>query len=72
MVIDRDDDWQALYAHLAEVEVFVGQQVDPNTIIGVVGDTGCTSGTHLHFSLKHNGRLVDPLKYLPTPGAAAP
>jgi len=72
VVIDSGDDWQALFAHLAEVDVSVGQQVGPDTVIGTVGDTGCTSGAHLHFSLKHNGRLVDPLKYLPTPGAAAP
>jgi murein DD-endopeptidase MepM/ murein hydrolase activator NlpD len=71
VVIDGGDGWQALYAHLAEVKVAVGQQVGPDTVIGTIGDTGCTSGTHLHFSLKHNGRLVDPLKYLPTLGAAA-
>jgi murein DD-endopeptidase MepM/ murein hydrolase activator NlpD len=69
VVIDNGNNWQVLFAHLAEVEVVIGQQVEPDTIIGVVGDTGCTSGPHLHFSLKHNGRLVDPLKYLPELGA---
>jgi murein DD-endopeptidase MepM/ murein hydrolase activator NlpD len=72
VVIDNGNNWQVLFAHLAEVEVAVGQQVSPDTVIGTVGNTGCTSGAHLHFSLKYNRRLVDPLAYLPTPGAAAP
>ncbi len=60
VVIDSEAGWQALYAHLARVDVAVGQVVMPETIIGATGETGCTSGVHLHFGLRHNGGLVDP------------
>jgi murein DD-endopeptidase MepM/ murein hydrolase activator NlpD len=60
VVIDGGAGWQALYAHLARVDVTVGQVVTPETIIGSIGKTGCVSGVHLHFGLRHNGRLVDP------------
>jgi murein DD-endopeptidase MepM/ murein hydrolase activator NlpD len=60
MVIDGGAGWQALYAHLARVDVAVGQGVTPETIIGATGETGCVSGVHLHFGLRHNGGLVDP------------
>lgn len=60
VVIDGEAGWQALYAHLARVDVAVGQGVTPETIIGATGETGCTSGVHLHFGLRHNGGLVDP------------
>jgi murein DD-endopeptidase MepM/ murein hydrolase activator NlpD len=65
IIVDNRDGWQSLYAHLAEVKVVVGQQVTPDTVIGTVGDTGCVTGTHLHFGLRRNGELVDPEQYLP-------
>lgn len=60
VVIAGETGWQALYAHLAQVNVMVGQAVTPETIIGAVGETGCVSGVHLHFGLRHNGALLDP------------
>lgn len=60
VVIDGGAGWQALYAHLARVDVAVGQVVTPETIIGATGETGCVSGVHLHFGLRHNGGLVAP------------
>jgi murein DD-endopeptidase MepM/ murein hydrolase activator NlpD len=52
---------QTLYAHLSRVDVTVGQTVTSETVIGLSGDTGCVSGAHLHFGLRHDGELVDPL-----------
>jgi murein DD-endopeptidase MepM/ murein hydrolase activator NlpD len=60
VVIDTGDGWQALYAHLARVDVSTGQRVMPETIIGAVGETGCVNGPHLHFGLREEGTLVDP------------
>ncbi len=65
VVVDNGRGWQTLYAHLSRVDVAVGQVVGPQTIIGAVGETGCVSGPHLHFGLKHHGVLVDPVKYIP-------
>jgi len=65
VVIDNGGEWQALYAHLAQIDVAAGQPVTPATIIGLSGATGCVSGPHLHFGLRRAGNLVDPLVYLP-------
>ena len=59
-VIIDGGEWQVLYAHLSDVHVSMGQQVPQGTIIGLSGDTGCSTGAHLHWSLRHNGILVDP------------
>lgn len=64
VVIDNGNGWQTLYAHLDDINVSLGQQVTPNTIIGTVGETGCVTGPHLHFGLRYNGELVDPKDYL--------
>ena len=61
-VVIEAGEWQALYAHLAEVRVAPGQAVEPDTVIGRVGASGCATGAHLHFGLKYRGQLVDPLR----------
>jgi murein DD-endopeptidase MepM/ murein hydrolase activator NlpD len=55
--------WQALYAHLSRIDVAVGDVVRPDTVLGASGDTGCVSGAHLHFGLRRDGALVDPLAF---------
>ncbi|GIK36972.1 MAG: hypothetical protein BroJett011_08050 [Chloroflexota bacterium] len=65
VVVDSGDGWQALYAHLSRVEVTPGQSVSPNMAIGASGDSGCATGPHIHFAMKHLGDLVDPRLYLP-------
>ncbi len=64
VVIDHADGWQSWYAHLSTFSVVVGQQVNQGEIIGAAGNTGRSSGPHLHFELRHNGIPVDPLVYL--------
>jgi murein DD-endopeptidase MepM/ murein hydrolase activator NlpD len=60
--LDGGNGLQALYAHLSQIDVAAGQVVTPETVIGASGDTGCVSGAHLHFGLRRDGQLVDPLK----------
>lgn len=48
------------YAHLSKISVSIGQLVEPSQIIGEVGDTGITTGPHLHFELRKNGKSIDP------------
>ena len=60
--------WQTIYAHLQEGSVpedlSVGQIIESGTIIGRVGNTGISTGPHLHFEILVEGVNVDPEKYL--------
>jgi murein DD-endopeptidase MepM/ murein hydrolase activator NlpD len=60
VVVDSGSGWRTLYAHLAKISVTTGQAVSPETTIGTVGTSGCVTGPHLHFGLRHNDGLVDP------------
>jgi murein DD-endopeptidase MepM/ murein hydrolase activator NlpD len=54
-----------LYGHLSRICVFPGQQVKRGQVIGLVGNTGFSTGPHLHFGVIVKGQYVDPLPYLP-------
>jgi murein DD-endopeptidase MepM/ murein hydrolase activator NlpD len=68
VIIDDGQGHRALYAHLSKIEVTAGQPVTPDTLIGAVGATGCTSGPHLHFGLQVDGQVVDPTAYIKDEG----
>lgn len=48
-------EYRTYYAHLSKINVSVGQAVDENTVIGAVGNTGCSTGAHLHLELRTLG-----------------
>ena len=52
------------YTHMDEVLVEKGQDVEQGSLIGKVGNTGLSKGPHLHYSIKKDGKYVDPLGYL--------
>ncbi len=54
VVIDHGDGWQTLYAHMNNVNVGCGQAVFQGNVIGGVGSTGNSSGSHLHFEMQHD------------------
>jgi murein DD-endopeptidase MepM/ murein hydrolase activator NlpD len=56
--------YESLYAHQSRIRVKRGQKVKKGQIIGYVGSSGRSTGPHLHFGLKKNGRWVNPMKYL--------
>ena len=62
--IDHGGGYKSRYAHLDEIWVWEGQWVDVNEFIGTVGNTGSSSGAHLHFEIIINGQPVDPLLHL--------
>jgi len=63
IVIDHGNGWQSAYAHLSAVGVSCGQSVYQGGYIGGLGNTGNSSGAHLHFELSINGAKVNPLDY---------
>ncbi|MCZ8533740.1 peptidoglycan DD-metalloendopeptidase family protein [Psychrobacillus psychrodurans] len=64
VIIDHQNGYKTTYAHLSSITAEVGQVVPTGTKIGVMGSTGRSTGTHLHFEVEKNGVNVDPLTVL--------
>ncbi len=64
IILKHADGYQTLYAHLSKVLIKKGDVVDQQTRIGLVGNTGYSTGAHLHFSVYKNSKLVDPMTVL--------
>jgi murein DD-endopeptidase MepM/ murein hydrolase activator NlpD len=56
--------FETLYGHLSRITVKVGQQVSVGDKVGEVGSTGHSTGTHLHYEVRKNGKPVNPVKFL--------
>lgn len=54
-----------MYAHLSEIAVGEGQRLIPGQVLGACGSTGLSTGPHLHFELRWDGRAWDPARFLP-------
>jgi murein DD-endopeptidase MepM/ murein hydrolase activator NlpD len=65
IVVDHGNGLATLYGHLSRFDVHQGQRVGAGDTIGAVGNTGNSTGPHLHFEVRVNGTPVDPLPYLP-------
>jgi murein DD-endopeptidase MepM/ murein hydrolase activator NlpD len=63
--IEHEDGFVTLYAHNLENLVEVGDRVSVGTIIGTVGRSGRVTGPHLHFEIRHDGMVYNPLRLLP-------
>lgn len=67
VIIDHGNGYQTLYAHLQEINVTTEpgkNQVTTGQVIGRMGSTGRSTGTHLHFEVRYNGVFQDPLQFL--------
>lgn len=64
IIIDHANGYQTLYGHLSSIEVSAGQAVTKGERIGVMGSTGRSTGTHLHFEIRSGGTQLNPLNFL--------
>lgn len=64
VVIDHGQDIRTLYGHLSKVSVRVGQKVERGTLLALSGNTGRSSGPHLHYEIFLKGAPVNPRAYL--------
>lgn len=62
--IDHGNGYTTLYAHMSNMIVSAGQYVEQGQVIGYRGRTGNTSGNHLHFEVRQNGTIKNPLNYV--------
>jgi murein DD-endopeptidase MepM/ murein hydrolase activator NlpD len=63
--IDHGDGIQSLYGHMSVVLARVGDRVSPGSPIGRIGMTGHTTGPHVHWEVRVDGQIRDPLGYVP-------
>ncbi|MDR0998816.1 MAG: M23 family metallopeptidase [Treponema sp.] len=64
VIVRHGSDWTSLYGHLSKIEITLRQELRSGSLIGRVGSTGQSTGPHLHFELRREGRAQDPGKYL--------
>jgi murein DD-endopeptidase MepM/ murein hydrolase activator NlpD len=63
IIIDHGFGYQTLYAHLSSFKVKVGQKVKRGELIGLVGNTGKSTGPHLHYEVIKDGEKVNPIGF---------
>jgi murein DD-endopeptidase MepM/ murein hydrolase activator NlpD len=64
IVIAHNDGWTSLYGHLSSINTGLRTKVKAGILIGRVGSTGLSTGPHLHFELRQNGKAQDPVRLL--------
>lgn len=64
VVINHANGFNTLYAHLSNIYVTLGQSVSRGQVIGQMGSTGRSTGTHLHFEIHYKGPALNPLGIL--------
>ncbi|BBM89502.1 hypothetical protein COTS27_01204 [Spirochaetota bacterium] len=66
IVIKHALGYQTTYSHLSRFNVKKGQSIKRGQIIGRIGNSGLSTGPHLHFEIKHRNRFVNPIQFLPS------
>ncbi|OGC77049.1 hypothetical protein A2619_01465 [candidate division WWE3 bacterium RIFOXYD1_FULL_39_9] len=61
--IDHGNGYSSIYGHMSRIDVGYGQNVGRGQVIGLMGNTGRSTGPHVHFILNFNGVAQNPLNY---------
>jgi murein DD-endopeptidase MepM/ murein hydrolase activator NlpD len=64
VILDHGHEIRTLYGHLSKVSVSAGQQVERGQVVGLTGNTGKSTGPHLHYEILVKGQSVNPRAYL--------
>ena len=64
VVIDHGEGWETVYAHMKDFKVEAGDTVEAGGKIGHVGNTGASTGPHVHVEVRYRGQRLDPSEYL--------
>ncbi|MCA1755242.1 MAG: M23 family metallopeptidase [Spirochaeta sp.] len=68
VLLDHGTGYESLYGHLGSIVVDLDEQVRSGAVIGKVGNSGLSTGVHLHFEIRMNGVARDPMQLLPRTG----
>ncbi|MBK5284947.1 MAG: M23 family metallopeptidase [Bacteroidia bacterium] len=63
VIINHDFGYQTLYGHMSKIKVRQGQKISRGDIIGYVGNSGTSTGPHLHYEVIRNGDKVNPVNF---------
>lgn len=64
IILKHSNGYQTLYGHMDSLGVSNAQYVKAGDVIGTVGSTGQSTGPHLHFEIRKNGRHLDPQSFI--------
>jgi len=65
VIIDHNNGYVTVYAHLSVVNVSCGQNIFQGSVLGSAGSTGNSTGPHLHFEIRYMGGFINPQTLLP-------
>ena len=63
VIIDHGFSYKTMYAHMEKIVVKKGQTVKRGDVIGYLGNTGLSTGPHLHYEVRKNEKPVDPINF---------
>ena len=68
VVLDHGNGYRTYYAHLSRMDVVEGQEIHRGENVGAVGNTGRSTGPHLHYEVRIHSTAVNPYRFLQRPG----
>lgn len=68
VVVDHGNGYKTFYAHLSRMDVIEGQEIRRGDTLGAVGNTGRSTGPHLHYEVRLHSTPLNPYRFLQRPG----